>query len=202
MIKLQDFARQQGVTDRAIQKHLKTYAAELEGLFQRKGPNGTWLTEEACNILRSKMKQAPITIMEPDARVGELMDRIKELENRLDEKDKLLILSQGTAQAAQEQVLKLQEDLGQVKLLEGFVADAKAEIAVLSNEKAEAERKAKDAANDAQKAQDELTVAQERERELREYLAALEAWNALSGWKRRNKKKHPKPAAPEWLKGD
>ena len=61
MIKLQDFARQQGVTDRAIQKHLNTYAEDLEGLYERKGPNGTWLTDEACEILRSKMKQQPIS---------------------------------------------------------------------------------------------------------------------------------------------
>lgn len=62
MIKLQDFARQMGVTDRAIQKHLKKYAAELEGLYQRKGPNGTWLTDEACEILRNKMRQQPMAV--------------------------------------------------------------------------------------------------------------------------------------------
>lgn len=62
MIKLQDFARECGVTDRAIQKHLKTYAAELDGLYERKGQNGTWLSDEACQILRSKMKTQPIVV--------------------------------------------------------------------------------------------------------------------------------------------
>lgn len=67
MIKLQDFARQMGVTDRAVQKHLKKYAAELEGLYQRKGPNGTWLTEEACEILRNKMRQQPIAVADAES---------------------------------------------------------------------------------------------------------------------------------------
>ena len=43
MIKLQDFAKECGVTDRAIQKHLVKYADELNGLYERKGPNGTCL---------------------------------------------------------------------------------------------------------------------------------------------------------------
>lgn len=83
MIKLQDFARQQGVTDRAIQKHLKNYAEELEGLYERKGPNGTWLTDEACEILRSKMKQAPITIIEPSEQEESLKAQIRDLEREL-----------------------------------------------------------------------------------------------------------------------
>lgn len=193
MIKLQDFAAQQGVTDRQVQRLLKKYESELTGLYQRKGPNGTWLTEEACEVLRSKMKQAPVAIMEPDERVGELMSWIKELEHRLDEKDKLLTLSQGTAQAAQERVLKLQEDLGQVKLLEEQKEAQKAQIDALSAEKAQAEEKAKAAVDAAQAAQDELTAARERERLLREYAAALDAWSALGWWRRR---RTPKPTPP------
>jgi DNA repair exonuclease SbcCD ATPase subunit len=60
--KLQDFAKECGVTDRAIQKHLVKYADELNGLYERKGPNGTWLSDAACDILRSKMKQQPIVV--------------------------------------------------------------------------------------------------------------------------------------------
>lgn len=63
-VKLQDFAAKQGVTDRQIQRQLKKYGAELEGLYQRKGPNGTWLSDEACTFLRSKMKQESILVRE------------------------------------------------------------------------------------------------------------------------------------------
>ena len=83
MIKLQDFARQQGVTDRAIQKHLVKYAEELEGLFERKGPNGTWLSDEACEILKSKMKQAPIALFEEDPRVKRLEEENANLQEQL-----------------------------------------------------------------------------------------------------------------------
>ena len=82
MIKLQDFARQMGVTDRAVQKHLRKYAAELEGLYQRKGPNGTWLTDEACEILRNKMRQQPMAVADADMKAEN--DRLRrELEAAL-----------------------------------------------------------------------------------------------------------------------
>lgn len=118
MIKLQDFARECGVTERAIQKHLKTYAAELEGLYQRKGPNGTWLTDEACDIIRSKMKQQPVTVIETDERTAELEARIRTLETRIDEKEKLLALAQSQVSESQKLTAQLQEKVGKVEALE------------------------------------------------------------------------------------
>lgn len=126
MIKLQDFARECGVTDRAIQKHLKTYAEELEGLYQRKGPNGTWLTDEACEILRSKMKQQPIVVGDGEIyrKNEELRQKVEVLQEKLilaHEKiaDQQLQLDQGKAnqlmlQAAEEQAKKATEDLAAV----------------------------------------------------------------------------------------
>lgn len=150
MIKLQDFAKQQGVTDRAIQKHLKTYADELEGLYQRKGPNGTWLTDEACEVLRSKMKQPPApVIFEEDPRVKELQERVKELELLLSEKDKMLTLSQQATQEAQNKVNSMLEEVKKVKALEegkealeGKIKATEDENHLLKNElKAEKSRK-------------------------------------------------------------
>ena len=172
MIKLQDFARQQGVTDRAIQKHLKTYAEELDGLFQRKGPNGTWLTEEACEILRSKMKQAPVTVFEPDERVNELMKRVKVLEERLERKEVLLTASQETAQKAQDRVLELQGAADRVKLLEGAqkalegerdIYKAEADAKTLALRQAETEKAAwKKYAEDLQQYHDDVAARKKR----------------------------------------
>ena len=117
MVKLQDFAQSMGVTDRAIQKHIKKYAAELDGLIERKGPNGTWLTDEACELLRSKMKQLPLAILEADPRAERLEERVRELENRLDEKDRILTFTQ-------KQVMELQEKAGRVLQLEADNAAA------------------------------------------------------------------------------
>lgn len=89
MIKLQDFARQQQVTDRQVQRLLKKYAAELEGLYERKGPNGTWFSEEACEILRSKMKTPPApAIFDKDPRFEQLEEENRKLERELYETQK------------------------------------------------------------------------------------------------------------------
>lgn len=92
MIKLKDFAAERGVTDRQIQRLLKKYEAELEGKFERKGQNGTWLTDEACEILVGKMKTAPVVVGDV-AQLREnqqLQERIRLLEERIERKDVLI----------------------------------------------------------------------------------------------------------------
>lgn len=205
MIKLQDFAKQQGVTDRAIQKHLKKYEAELEGLFERKGPNGTWLTDEACEILRGKMKQQPVVVSEPDPRVERLEERVRELEEQVSEKDKLLSLAHQQVQSAQAQVAQLQEASAKVALLE---ADNKAvrqraekaeELAAntsnaLEKMRKEAQMRADEAqAAEEQHAQTEQALAQEleqkdrqieeKDREIEEFRNAG-FFKRLFGWKK------------------
>lgn len=146
MIKLQDFAREQGVTDRQIQRLLKKYAADLEGLFERQGQNGTWLTDDACEFLRSKMIKPPAPI------IFDADPRIAELTEKLDEKERLLAAAQATAGAAQERVAALLEKIEKVEALEATAASLRAE-------KDNLEAKVQEAANDAQKARDELTEA-------------------------------------------
>lgn len=171
MIKLQDFARECGVTDRAIQKHLKTYAAELDGLFQRKGPNGTWLTDEACEILRSKMKQLPPAVVDGETvrENDELKQRVRELEARLSEKEKLVEMAQRRADT-------LQEKVGQVYALEEGKKALEGRL-----EASEAAQKALEVSRDEFKAQAEKSAleaseAAQREIEAREdYRQAAEA---------------------------
>lgn len=145
MIKLQDFAKQQGVTDRAVQKHLNKYAEELEGLYQRKGPNGTWLTDEACEILRSKMKQAPVTIITPTEQEGDLLNQIRVLEQELyrTQKEYTAYVSYNTPllQKASEQLAlaeragEYKERIGELEIqnadLNAEITDAKTSLSVL-----------------------------------------------------------------------
>lgn len=153
MIKLQDFAKQQGVTDRAIQKHLKTYAEELDGLYQRKGPNGTWLTDEACEILRSKMKQAPAPIVfEEDPRVKELEAANKELQKQLNEAN--LNFQKYAANTA----ATLAEANKQLQLAER-ASSLEAENSNLRTEKCSLEQKIAEAEKASQKLSEELTGA-------------------------------------------
>lgn len=123
MIKLQDFATQQGVTDRQVQRLLNKYEDELAGLYQRKGPNGTWLTEEACDILRSKMRQAPAAVIEKDARVTELEARVRELEKMLAMAQAATLEAQAATQKAQDKAQALLDDAADNKRA---IEDAKA----------------------------------------------------------------------------
>lgn len=75
-IKLSDFARDCGVTDRAVQKHLKKLETELEGHFERRGPQGgTWLDEFAQEKIRARM----ITPAPPVVADNRLMEENAEL---------------------------------------------------------------------------------------------------------------------------
>lgn len=127
MIKLQDFARAQGVTDRQIQRLIKKYATEIEGKYERKGPNGTWLSDEACDFLRSKMKAQPIAlyddakdkkIQELEASKKELQDDNERLRKERDKaQDDLFVAKQVITELQKQEVLYLEEK-NKVEVLE------------------------------------------------------------------------------------
>lgn len=102
---------ERGVTERQIQRLLKKYEAELEGKFERKGQNGTWLTDEACEILVSKMKTNPTV-------VGD-MEQYRENQQLKAEKEELLMENQRLHEAMENLNKKL------VAALEQQVAQAK-----------------------------------------------------------------------------
>lgn len=91
MIKLQDFARQSGVSERQVHRLVKKYESELEGLMERKGHNGTWLSDEACEVLRSHMKQQPVTVVTENDLHKEMLELYKKHDKL---KDKYLDLQE------------------------------------------------------------------------------------------------------------
>ena len=159
MKKLQDFATECGVTDRAIQKHLKKHEAELIGHFERKGPNGTWLDEYAQEYIRGLMIQQPIVLQDNVAEVQELRLRLTEKQDKIENLQDRIIDLQGQLQTAQLQT-------AQIALLE-----------------ADIERRNKDLAQAQQAAQtasDELTAAHAELEATREQLSkALEEKSEL-----------------------
>lgn len=136
--KLQDFAKQQGVTDRQVQRLISKYAAELEGLYERKGPNGTWLSEEACEILRSKMKQQPLSFPKRDEAD---VRRIEELD--------------GEVQFLRDQINKQTEA---VKAVAEANASLSAQIAKFKELEANNNKKLEDAQKTAEKAISERDI--------------------------------------------
>ena len=183
MIKLQDFARECGVTDRAIQKHLKTYAEELEGLYQRKGPNGTWLTEEACEILRSKMKQQPIAVVDNEIyrKNEDLRQKVEILQEKLilaHEKiaDQQLQLDQGKAnqlmlQAAEEQAKQTAQELAEVHQQLGAARQEAQDLRELQEQQAQQLLDAKASADAEHREAERLRIELESEKTR---IAALE----------------------------
>lgn len=148
MIKLQEFARLQGVTDRQVQRLLKKYAAELEGLYERKGVNGTWLSDEACEILRSKMKQAPLVVSDQNEEAEKWR---KKYEDTLEKFNGYMEHATPLLEAAAQQTLLLEQSNNKIKTLEAQNDDLRADN-VLKDKTLEDERK------NAQKLSDELTA--------------------------------------------
>lgn len=85
MIKLNQFALEQGVSNRQIQRLVAKYSDEIEGMYERRGQNGTWLSEEACEILKTKMR------LKPDEVYDDSKDKeIERLNNLIAEKDEAI----------------------------------------------------------------------------------------------------------------
>lgn len=127
MLKLQEFAKQCGVTDRAIQKHLKKHEEELEGHFFRNGPNGTWLDETAQEYIRNLMIQKPISEIVDDR----LQKKISELEEDLKRKEQYIMALEAGNIAKQNQINDFEEK--QLLLEEKRIEDIKAAEDALGN---------------------------------------------------------------------
>ncbi len=140
-VKLQDFAKQNGVTDRAIQKHLKKHEAELEGHFWRKGPNGTWLDEFAQMYIKNLLREQPMVVYEHNEKIELLEQENKMLLKALNE--------------AKDKVIELTEINSQLNLKAAETARLEADNEAQKVKVAEAEK-------NAQKAQEELTEAQKK----------------------------------------
>lgn len=113
MTKLQDFAAQQNVTERQIYRLLQKYADELQGLYERRGQNGTWLTDEACEILHSKMRQQPVVVSD-----GSLARQAEELKAKNLELLEELHTVQTDMIELQKQNTKLIAETSRISLLE------------------------------------------------------------------------------------
>lgn len=82
-IKIGDFARECGVSDRAIYKHLQKHESELEGHLDKQGSNGTWLDEYAQNYVRGLMLRQPVTVIQDNEEFRMLREENIELRAQL-----------------------------------------------------------------------------------------------------------------------
>lgn len=146
MITVKQYADERGITIQAVHQSMngKRKKERLDGHVQV--IDGIkWLDEEAVAILDEARNKSPIVWEKADAN-----ERIEELEREREamllkiaaQADRISELAQWKADnamliaGAEQTKMLLDTAQRDVKLLEGFVADAKAEISVLTSEKA------------------------------------------------------------------
>ena len=172
MITIKDFAAQQGCSETIVYRHIRNHKEALGDRVQ-KAHGKTWITDEGAEYIRSLMTQAPIVVSETSDILKSLEEENKTLLKALNvAKDKIIELTEQNGQLAlkagkielleADNVTKEKEK----QILEGFIADAKAEIevqkdqnAVLSADNEALGQKVAEAEKTAQGLSDELTEA-------------------------------------------
>lgn len=138
-LKVKDFAAMQGVSDSIIYRHIRQHKEALGDRVVKRG-NATWLTEEGQEYLRGLMTQQPIVVGDGEIyRENEdLKKKIELLQDKLIAAHEKIETQQMQLDQGRETLLLLQAAEKETKILEGFVADAKAEIKALHEEKVSA----------------------------------------------------------------
>lgn len=118
MIKLQDFAKEKGVTDRTIYRHLKNHEKELKKHFSRKGKQGTWLDEYACDFISNLLNTN--SIGSPTAtKIMEELDKLKSdkitLLEEIKQRDEIIIGLQNQNKQLEMKNQKLLQESSQKK---------------------------------------------------------------------------------------
>lgn len=172
-LKIGDFAARFQVSDRHVRRMVADNAVELEGHVEKRGAAGTWLDEEAVEILRGKLRN-PTEIL-PAVREEEdpiyLRREIESLDNELKEAYKKLAEAEAVARANVEAKARLDYLQQHVALLEADNAAAEERAKKAERDSSAAKEAASiardiatDAIKEAEQAKAKLEEAEERAR--------------------------------------
>lgn len=172
MIKLQDFAHQKGVTDKAIYKHLNKHREQLEGHYEKRGKNGTWLDDFACQYISDLMVSNPVVVDD-----GTLQRFQAEVERLKNDREQLMM----GLLAAKNEINRLT-----IENKDMAIREASVKLIEAQKEFSDKERdQAKAALAQAQKQSAEITAALAEERAARERLEdEVEHLKSRSFWDR------------------
>jgi hypothetical protein len=149
-IKLTDFASQCGVTVRAIQKHLKNMENELEGHYERRGVNGTWVDEIAVNEIKKRMVTPPAPVISNNSILKENEELKKALINLqtkyIEMQEKLIIQSELLSESVATKKL-LNEATERETALKAEVEEARARAEQAAQREEESNRQREEAFN-------------------------------------------------------
>lgn len=167
LIKIGDFARECGVSDRAIYKHLQKHETELAGHLDKQGNNGTWLDEYAQNFVRGLMLRQPVTVIQDNEEFRMLREENMELRQQLQQSTTQILKLQDILTA---QATELADGRTAQKLLEAAESrqsDLKAELDRYRLDIDEAEESANRAAQEAQEARSRAEAAEAKAERLK-----------------------------------
>lgn len=139
MIRVRDFAVQQGVSERTVQLKLKASKEILEGHVDRRGKLGTWLDEFAQDYLRGQLMHQTVQVVESSETVQRLLADLAEAEKRC---GKAL---EEVARLNEERAQLIEEYGGRLLIAEGNVAEAEARVTA-AEEQGRKDREAADTA--------------------------------------------------------
>lgn len=161
---LRDFAAENGVTVRAVQKHIAKYADELEGHLTRYGaPRGTYLDEYAQEFIAGHFVKDPIAVID-----NSLSDENERLKAELEAANKRIISLLEERTALTERALQ-----------------AEAHKAIAEASQQDQERRTAEAETRAQQLEDELATAKERAAEAEAETMKLKSrslWQRITRW--------------------
>jgi translation initiation factor IF-2 len=179
MIKISEFAKRFGVSDRHARRLAADNEKELSGHIVKKGSGGTWIDEYAADYLRRKLRN-PIEILptptEEEVDPAAMEKRIETLQGELLDAYKLLADERSIR-------LSLTEELGQQRLL-AAQTDAEKERADRAEERQlDAEQRARAAEEAAKTAEDIAQIAAQEAEQAKAEAAELQ--KKLDGLKKR-----------------
>ena len=159
VISLREYASQKNVSYEAVRKQVTRYKDELAGHIIMDGRQ-QFLDEEAVAFLDARRKKNPVVIYQQnkDEQIEALEEENKKLLLALNEAKDRIIELQGVQ-------MLLDASEKEKKLLEGFIQDAKNEIATLTEEKSQ----------ELAEARQRALEAENREKETKEALKASES---------------------------
>lgn len=111
MIKVNDFALEKGVSRQAIYKHLNNHKEVLQNHIEKRGKNGTWLDDFACDYISKLMITNPVVL--GDGRQQAEIERLKKENDEL--KNKLIEVQEKGIQAI-EHISALKDKVVELKL--------------------------------------------------------------------------------------
>ena len=166
VISLKDYAAQKNVSYEAVRQQVVRYKDELGGHVIRDGRQ-QFLDEEAVAFLDAKRQKNPVAIIQQnkDEQIEALENQVKELLIKVAKQaDRISELAQWKGDnalliaGAEQSRLALEAAKKETKILEGFIQDAKTEIATLTEEKTQEAVRAAEAAKRAELAEAELAA--------------------------------------------